>query len=93
MTKLSKDFDVSRNPSDYEITAHLRRRVDERVMVDFDIIAEAIEDGELIEITENQDEGDSRHNAVIHYDWCFSSFEVVVGVEDRKVQTAVEIES
>jgi hypothetical protein len=96
MTSLEKSFDVSRNPSDYEPTAHCRRRVDERVMVDYDIITEAIEDGDIKRVDEERVddyEGSVRRTAKIEYDWCLSTFEVVVGVDDPKVVTAYEAES
>jgi len=89
MTKLEKRFELSRDPSDYEVTAHLRRRINERPMLDYDIIGEAIEDGELTEIHEEED----RHSAILRYEWLNSTFKVVVGVEDPKVETAHEIES
>jgi hypothetical protein len=90
MSKLDKSFELSREASDYEITAHLRRRMDERPVLEADIIAEAIEDGEVIEFNRSDD---GRHNAVIEYDWLQSTFKVIVGVEDPKVQTAWEVEA
>jgi hypothetical protein len=90
MSKLDKSFELSRDASDYEITIHCRRRMDERPMLDFDIIGEAIEDGEVVEF--QQAEG-GLHNAVIEYDWLQSTFKVIVGVEDPKVQTAWEVEA
>lgn len=88
MTNLDKTFDVSRNAEDYEVTAHLRRRMDERTMIHTDIIGEAIEEGDIVEI---QHESEGRHNAVIEHDWLQSTFKVIVGVEDPKVQTAWEV--
>jgi hypothetical protein len=88
--KLEQGFELSRDPSDYEATAHLRRRIDERPMVDYDIIGEAIEDGEVQRV---ESEGKDRHSAVLRYEWLQSTFEVVIGIEEPKVQTAVEIES
>jgi len=90
MADLEKEFDISREPSDYEPTAHIRRRVDERTMVDYDIIGEAIEDGEVTDVQPN-DKGNN--DAVIHYDWLNSTFKVVVSIEDQVIETAHEVES
>ena len=88
MTDLEREFDISRDPSDYRPSNHVFQRKKERRMVDYDIISEAIEGGEVVEVDRN-DSG--KHDAVIHYDWLNSTFRVVVGVEERIVESAYEI--
>lgn len=89
--KLDVDFDISRNFEDYEGTRHLRRRMKERVMLDTNIIQEAIEDGEVVEVADNSYEG--RNTVVFELQWLSSTFRVVTFMEDRKVHTAYEVES
>lgn len=89
MTKLEKSFDLSRDPSDYKVTAHLRRRIDERTMVDYDIIGEAIEEGEVTDVDDVQ----RNPSVTVKYDWLQSTFEIELDPIEGKVKTAYEVES
>jgi len=88
MTDLEQTFDISRNPSDYRPSNHVFQRKKERRMIDYDIIGEAIEDGDVVEVDQNDN---GKHDAVIHYDWLNSTFRVVVGIEECIVESAYEI--
>jgi len=87
--KLEKSFDLSRDPSEYRKADHLHRRMSEvdRKVIDNDMMAEAIEEGEVVDVNDNDG---GRTNAVIRHQWLMTTFEVVVGVEDPVIQTAYE---
>lgn len=89
--KLEDSFDLSRSPSDYEASTHLIQRIKERKMLEADIVTEAIEEGEVIEVDSN--EGGSDEAVKLRYDWLQSTFEVVLCPTEGVVQTAYEVES
>lgn len=93
MTKLEKEIDVSRNPSDYSKTTHLIQRIKDpdRVFLEDDVVETVIEDGEVVKVDSN--EGGSDKCVTLRGDWCLSTFEVKVCPKDRVVQTAYEVES
>lgn len=89
--KLEVSFDLSRDPSDYEASRHLIQRMRERDFLEADIITEAIEDGEVVEVDENK--GGSDEAVKLRYDWLQSTFEVVLCPTEGVVQTAYEVEA
>ena len=89
MTKLEESFEISRKASDYEVTAHLRRRLDERPMVDYEIIGETIEEGEVVDVDDVQ----RNPSVTVRYDWLQITVEVEVDPIEGKVKTAYEVES
>lgn len=91
--KLEASFEINRTPSDYEPTTHFIQRMKERDMIEEDMVCEAIEDGEIVDLNVNVEEDDDRRNAVLRHQWLMTTLEVVVGVEDLVVQTAYEVES
>ena len=84
MTKLEQEFEISRKASDYEATAHLRRRLDERPMLSYDIIGETIEDGDIVDVDDIQ----RNPSVTVRYDWLQSTFEVELDPIEGKVKTA-----
>lgn len=83
-------FDLPRNPKEYSPSDHFLQRRNERTMVDFDIIAEAIEEGEVIEVTEGDEE--EGPDVCLRHEWLNSTFKVVVAPKDKLVESAYEIE-
>jgi hypothetical protein len=90
MSKIEKHFgyEVSRDASDYEVTRHLKQRLrngGDRKVIEMDMIAEAIEEGEVTE----------QHNPngglKIEYTWLMTDLRVGINVEDEKVVTAMEV--
>lgn len=86
MTKLEREFDISRDPEDYSPTIHYEEAKRNRTMVEDDVVTEAIEEGEVVKV----DEGGT--SATLRHDWLMATFEVVIGVNDRKIQTAYEVD-
>lgn len=85
--RLERNFDLSRDPSDYEASDHLNQRLrsgGERTVVDYDMVAEAIEEGEVERVDDN--------GTVLRHEWLMTTFEVVISRIDGKVQTAYEVE-
>lgn len=76
--------DVSRDPEEYEPSTHLLQRLKERKVLDFPMIAEAIEQGAIIE---RDPEG-----VVLEYDWLQTTLRVVVAPEGGIIETAYEVE-
>jgi hypothetical protein len=93
MTKLDKSFDLDRDPSSYHKTRHYRRRVSDRVMVEDDVVEEAISEGDVTELSPDRDYDDGSQRAVFRLEQRFLTLEVVVNVENRQVKTAYEVES
>ena len=91
MTKLEEEFELSRNPKDYSASTHLIQRVKERKTLEFDVVNDIIEEGEVIEVDEN--EGNSDLCITLKGDWLMSTFEVKLCPKDKLVQTAYEVES
>lgn len=87
--KLEATFDLSRDPSNYEASTHLIRRMKERPCLEADVVTEAIEDGEVVEVDENK--GGSDEAVKLRYDWLQTTFEVVVCPTEGVVQTAYEV--
>jgi hypothetical protein len=91
MTKLDKNFDLDRNPSNYEASTHLIQRMRERDFLEADIITEAIEVGKVVKADGN--DGGSDEAVKLRYEWLQSTFEVVLCPKDMVVQTAYEVEA
>lgn len=91
MSKLQRSFNLSRDPSDYDASAHLLQRIKERKILEEDVVAEVIEGGEVVDSHPNDDKDDI--SVVLRGDWLFSTFEVVVCPKDKVVQTAYEVEA
>lgn len=89
MTKLDRDFDLSRDPSEYEASIHVLQQMRDRTLLDTKVIEDIIREGEVVEVNENHDDG--KTNVVLRDDWLNATFEVVVGVEDNVVETGYEV--
>lgn len=88
MTDLERDFDISRDPSEYDPTVHLLQRLREggqRTVLEYDMVAEAIEDGEITEKDEDE--------VVIEYQWLQTEMKIVIDPEAKNIKTAYEVES
>lgn len=91
MSKLQRSFNLSRDPSDYDASTHLLQRIRERNILEEDVVAEVIEEGEVVKVDSN--EGGSDRYVTLRGDWLFSTFEVKVCPKDGVVQTAYEVEA
>lgn len=88
MTKLNESFEMSREASEYEARLHLLQRLrdgGQRTVIEMEMIAEAIEDGEVVEIDDNE--------AIINHQWLMTEFNVVVDIKAKEIETAYEVES
>ena len=85
MTKLEANFEIDRDPSNYEASTHLIQRMRQRDLIEADIVTEAIEEGTV----ERTDED----GIVLRHQWLRSTFEVVVAPKDKVIQTAYEVEA
>lgn len=87
MTKLDRDFEVSRDASEYEPKLHLLQRLregGERKVLEYEMIAEAIEEGEVIEQR-------TKEEVVINHQWLMTELNVVVNYHDKVIETAYEV--
>jgi hypothetical protein len=92
MSQLEEHFgvEVSRDASDYEATRHLKQRLrngGDRKVIEWDMIAEAIEEGEV-----TQDRG-PKGGLTIEYTWLMTDLRVGISPKNQTVMTAYEVES
>jgi hypothetical protein len=83
--ELTKSFDLSRDPSDYEASDHLIQRIKQRQFLEADIVTEVIEEGSVVKTDSD--------GITLEGDWLNSTFQVVVAPNNGVVQTAYEVES
>ena len=87
--KLGKSFKLSRNPSEYEASAHLLQRIRERPNLEADVVAEIIEKGEVANV--RPDDGEDDLSVTLRGEWLFTTFEVVVAPNEKVVKTAYSV--
>lgn len=85
MTKLERSFDVSRDPSDYSKTIHYKEAKRKRVMVEDDVVNEAISEGDIERVDSD--------GVAFRLNQKFLTLEVVVSREGGVIETAYEVES
>lgn len=91
MTKLEQRFNISRDPKDYRRTKHYLHRLSQRKVIEEDMVTEAIEEGEVIEVKPDEDWGGKV--AVIQHRWLNTTFKVVVNITKGAAKTTYEVES
>jgi hypothetical protein len=90
MTKLEKEFEISRSPKDYHKTRHYKKRVKDRTMVEDDVVKKTIAEGEVLKVDSN--DGRSSKGVTFRLEEKFLTMEVVAAL-DGALQTAYEVES
>jgi hypothetical protein len=91
MTKLEENFEISRDPSEWKASTHLLQRIRERDILEKDVVAEVIEEGEIVDFDENK--GGEGPCFTLKGEWLFSTFEVKVCPATKGIKTAYEVES
>lgn len=85
--------DFSRSASDYEATMHVLQRIKEREMLTAELIAEAIEDGEVKNCEVSEREG-HEGDLVVTLDHTpkpgIVTYRVIINIDEREVITACE---